>query len=109
MGAPLLEEAAERVMTQPPMQWAWAETLGAVHGAPLRDAPFVLLLGGALLAFVPLLAVRRALVRARRSNCWLRLGGRLARSLVRGDRDSWAVLHGYAALRVAAGGARCGR
>ncbi|MCA3241907.1 MAG: hypothetical protein ING89_11465 [Rubrivivax sp.] len=64
--ARLVEDAAERVTTQPPMLWAWAVTLGVlavVYLAPLRDAPFLLVLGGALLAFVPLLAVRRALVR----------------------------------------------
>ena len=67
--ARLVEDAAERVTTQPPMLWAWAVTLAVlsvlavVYLAPLRDAPFLLVLGGALLAFVPLLAVRRALVR----------------------------------------------
>jgi len=64
--ARLVEDAAERVTTQPPMLWAWAVTLGVlavVYLAPLRDAPFLLVLGGALLAFVPLLAVRPALVR----------------------------------------------
>jgi hypothetical protein len=66
--ARLVEDAAERVTTQPPMLWAWAVTLGVlaalafVYLQPLRDAPFLLVLGGALLAFVPLLAVRRALV-----------------------------------------------
>lgn len=67
--ARLVEDAAERVTTQPPMLWTWAVTLGVlttlavVFLAPLRDAPFLLVLGGALLAFVPLLAVRRMLVR----------------------------------------------
>jgi hypothetical protein len=37
-------------------------TLAGVFLVPLRDAPFLLVLGGALLAFIPLLAVRRALV-----------------------------------------------
>ncbi len=66
--ARLVEDAAERVTTQPPMLWAWAVTLGVlavvafVYLKPLRDAPFLLLLGGALVAFVPLLAVRRVLV-----------------------------------------------
>ncbi len=64
-----MEDAAERVTTQPPMLWAWAVTLGVlaalagVYLEPLRDAPFLLVLGGALTAFVPLLVVRRALVR----------------------------------------------
>ncbi len=66
--ARLVEDAAERVTTQPPMLWAWALTLGVlamlaiVYLQPLRDAPFLLVLGGALAAFVPLLVVRRALV-----------------------------------------------
>jgi hypothetical protein len=66
--ARLVEDAAERVTTQPPMLWAWGLTLGVlaalafVYLQPLRDAPFLFVLGGALLAFVPLLAVRRALV-----------------------------------------------
>jgi hypothetical protein len=67
--ARLVEDAAERVTTQPPMLWAWGVTLGVlavlagVFLEPLRDAPFLLVLGGALAAFVPLLVVRRALVR----------------------------------------------
>ena len=67
--ARLVEDAAERVTTQPPMLWTWAVTLGVlavlaiIYLEPLRDAPFLLVLGGALLAFLPLLAVRRVLVR----------------------------------------------
>jgi hypothetical protein len=67
--ARLVEDAAERVTTQPPMLCAWAVTLGVlavlafVYLQPLREAPFLLVMGGALLAFVPLLVVRRALVR----------------------------------------------
>jgi hypothetical protein len=67
--ARLVEDAAERVTTQPPMLWTWAVTLAVlaavafVYLKPLRDAPVLLVLGGALLAFVPLLAVRRQLVR----------------------------------------------
>jgi len=66
--ARLVEDAAERVTTQPPMLGAWAVTLGvlatlaALFLEPLRDAPFWLVLAGALLAFLPLLVVRRALV-----------------------------------------------
>jgi hypothetical protein len=66
--ARLVEDAAERVTTQAPMLWAWAVTLGVlatlavVFLEPLREAPFLLLLGGALAAFLPLLVVRRALV-----------------------------------------------
>ena len=66
--ARLVEDAAERVTTQAPMLWTWAVTLAVLAGVagvylePLRDAPFLLVLGGALLAFVPLLAVRRVLV-----------------------------------------------
>lgn len=67
--ARLVEDAAERVTTQPPMLAAWAVTLGvlvavaALNLQSLREAPILLVLGGALLAFVPLLVVRRALVR----------------------------------------------
>jgi hypothetical protein len=67
--ARLVEDAAERVTTQAPMLWTWALTLAVLSGvavvflAPLKEAPFLLVLAGALLAFVPLLAVRRVLVR----------------------------------------------
>jgi hypothetical protein len=67
--ARLVEESAERVTTQPAMLATWAVTLAVLvavvagFGAALRQAPLPLVLGGALLAFVPLLAVRRALVR----------------------------------------------
>jgi hypothetical protein len=50
------------------MLCAWAVTLGVlavlafVYLQPLREAPFLLVMGGALLAFVPLLVVRRTLV-----------------------------------------------
>lgn len=66
--ARLVEDAAERVTTQTPMLWTWAVTLGvlaalaAVFLETLRDAPFLLVLAGALAAFLPLLVVRRALV-----------------------------------------------
>lgn len=67
--ARLVEDAAERVTTQTPMLWTWAVTLAVlaamagIYLEPLREAPFLLVLGGALVAFVPLLAVRRVLVR----------------------------------------------
>jgi hypothetical protein len=67
--ARVVEESAERVTTQPAMLATWAVTLALLvavvlqYGAMLREAPVLLVLGGALLAFVPLLVVRRALVR----------------------------------------------
>jgi hypothetical protein len=67
--ARLVEDAAERVTMQPPMLGAWAvllavlATIAVVYQEPLRNAPVLLVLGGALLAFVPVLAVRRVLVR----------------------------------------------
>jgi len=105
VGAPLVEEAAERATTQPPVLWAWAETLGVVHRASLRDAPFGLMLGGAFPAFVPLLPVRRAPCAGATHGAATAGPGwaeGLCRSLVRGDRNGWAALHGDAASRTGA-------